>query len=336
MKLLGNLPYNIASQLLIKYLAYPTPFSLVILMLQKEMAERLCAVASTKNYGALTLQLQFHYEIKYLRKVPATVFIPPPEVDSAVVSVRPRDAKTIPACDFDLFARLVRSGFSQRRKQLRNLLSDYVADWSQAASALEFDVQARAENLRLDQWVQLTNYLRPVSIPDREKSDAERFSIVDEEDRVLGSAPRGEVHGNNLLHRAVHILIFSKKGHVYLQKRSRWKDRHPLVWDSSAAGHVDSGEDYDQAAQRELFEELGIQADLMPICKLPASEQTGYEFIQLYQGTYEGEFRLNRAEVELGEYFRVEIVTGWMAARPADFAPGFLECWRAFLKQRGS
>ncbi len=335
-KLLGNLPYNIASQLLLKYLAYPTPFSLVILMLQKEMAERLCAVPSTKNYGALTLQLQFHYHIKYLRKVPAAVFIPSPDVDSAIISIRPRDEASIPGCDFDLFVRLVRRGFSQRRKQLGKLLAEYISDWRQAASALHLDTQVRAENLSLPQWTELTNYVRPMAVPDRRKSDAERFPVVDEKDHFLRDAPRGEVHGNNLLHRAVHILIFSKNGQIYLQKRSRWKDRHPLVWDSSAAGHVDASEGYDEAAKRELREELGIEVELTRVCRLSATDHTGYEFIQLYRAIHEGEFHLNREEIEMGAYFPAEVVTGWIAARPRDFAPGFVECWWAFLKQSGS
>ena len=76
--------------------------------------------------------------------------------------------------------------------------------------------------------------------------------MVDKNDRIRGYASRSEVHGNNLRHRAVHILIFNQVGEVYLQQRSRWKDRHPLKWDSSAAGHVTAGENYDETARREL------------------------------------------------------------------------------------
>lgn len=329
-KLLGNLPYNIASQLVLKYLAYPTPFSLVILMLQKEMAERLCAVPSTKNYGALTLQIQFHYRTQYLKKVPASVFIPSPEVDSAIVSIQPRAAADTPVCDYNLFTRLVRCGFSQRRKQLGKLLADDIPNWPKAAEVLGLDRQVRAEAVSLDQWIRLTNHVRPILPPDRKKSDSEQFPVVDASDRVLRSAPREEVHGNNLLHRAVHILIFRKNGEVYLQRRSRWKDRHPLLWDSSAAGHVDAGEGYDEAAKRELNEELGIQVELEKLCKLPATEQTGLEFIWLYRGRHEAGFRLELSEIESGAFFPIEVVSGWLAARPHDFAPGFAECWKAY------
>ena len=110
-KLLGNLPYYIASELLVKFLNYPSPISLWLLMLQKEVAERLSAVPSTKNYGALTLQIQFHYRVEYLRKIPASVFVPQPDVDSAMVRISPRDLLELPACDYELFVQLVRLGF---------------------------------------------------------------------------------------------------------------------------------------------------------------------------------------------------------------------------------
>jgi 16S rRNA (adenine1518-N6/adenine1519-N6)-dimethyltransferase len=128
----------------------------------------------------------------------------------------------------------------------------------------------------------------------------------------------------------VHILIFNAAGELFLQKRSRLKDRHPNVWDSSAAGHVDAGEEYDDAAARELDEELGITATLERIIKLPASENTGHEFIWLYRGQHNGPFRLARREIDYGEFFPPAIVTAWLKARPNDFAPGFVECWREY------
>ena len=155
--------------------------------------------------------------------------------------------------------------------------------------------------------------------------------MVDAADRVVGQAKRGKVHGDNLLHRAVHILLFNHKNELFLQKRSRLKDRHPCLWDSSAAGHVDAGETYDEAAARELQEELGVTAPLNRVVKLPASERTGHEFIWLYEGRHEGPFELARSEIELGDFFPKELVTAWLKARPGDFAPGFAECWKALL-----
>jgi 16S rRNA (adenine1518-N6/adenine1519-N6)-dimethyltransferase len=335
-KLLGNLPYYISSQLLLKFIAYPSPISLSLLMLQKEMARRLSAAPSTGDYGALTLHVQLHYHVEYLRSVPAAVFSPRPEVDSALVRITPRTPEELPYCDYELFEKLVRLGFSQRRKQLRKLLADEIPSWDEVAGSLDLNPKARAEELSLRQWIALANWVSPPSVAEARPPEQERFSVVDSADRVVRVASRAEVHGNNLLHRAVHILIFDGKGGLYLQKRSRTKDRHPLLWDSSAAGHVDAGEEYDTCARRELREELGVQTPLKRVLKLPASEKTGYEFIWLYCGRYEGELRPNRCEIEGGGFFPATLVEGWIAARPEDFAPGFMECWKAWQAERSA
>jgi 16S rRNA (adenine1518-N6/adenine1519-N6)-dimethyltransferase len=246
------------------------------------------------------------------------------------VKITPRGATELPACHGELFTKLVRSGFAQRRKQLGKLLRDDVPDWTAAAELCGFDPRVRAEELSLTQWIALTNFADPESDAPAHGDASEQFAVVDAEDRVVGQAPRGEVHANNLLHRAVHILLFNTAGEVFLQKRSRKKDRHPCVWDSSAAGHVDAGEDYDETAARELEEELGITAELQRMVKLPASDRTGMEFIWLYRGRHEGPFRLARGEIELGAFFPPALVTKWLAARPDDFAPGFAECWKTF------
>ena len=334
-KLLGNLPYYIASELLLKFLFFPSPISLWLFTLQKEMAERLCAVPSTKNYGALTLQIQLRYRVEYLRTIPSRVFLPQPEVDSATVRVLQRDPTELPACDSDLFVQLVRQGFSQRRKQLGKLLREQIPDWERAVAALGLDRRVRAEALTLEQWIALTNYARPIAIPDPRKSANEWFPVVDAADGLLRNVRRGEVHGDNLRHRAVHILIFNGIGDLFLQKRARWKDRHPLLWDSSAAGHVNAGEAYDAAAARELKEEIGIEVPLEKVGKLPASEKTGQEFIWLYRGEHDGEFQLNRSEVDAGGFFPSDVVTDWIAARRNDFAPAFIECWNAYREKKG-
>lgn len=330
-KLIGNLPYYISSQLLLRFLQWPSPIYMALFMLQQEMATRLSARPGTKDYGALTLTVQLHYRVEYLRKIPATVFLPRPEVDSALVRLVPRSSTELPARDDKTFMEIVRRGFSQRRKQLGNLLGEYVSDWAATAGALGIDPRARAETLDLEQWIALTNLICPIRLPAPEKAAEEMFPVVDEEDRVIGSAPRPRVHGDNLRHRAVHILIFNSAGEVFLQKRSQWKDRHPLAWDSSAAGHVDAGEEYDRAAARELEEELGLTTPLERLARLPASPQTGQEFIQVYRGQWDGPIRFERAEIEAGESFPSGLVTAWIGARPGDFAPGFIECWKAYL-----
>jgi 16S rRNA (adenine1518-N6/adenine1519-N6)-dimethyltransferase len=335
-KLLGNFPYNISSALLLKFLAYPSPISLWLCMLQKEMARRLSASPSTRDYGSLTLHVQLRYRVQYLRTIPATVFFPRPEVDSALVRIVPREPLELPARDDELLTKLIRSGFSQRRKQLKKLLGLRVINWDHAASTLNFDPKARAEKLSLHQWIGLANYIAPPAHPDAVATGNERFPVVDKNDRILRSARRSEVHGNNLRHRAVHILIFDQAGDVYLQQRSRWKDRHPLQWDSSAAGHVTAGESYDETARRELREELGINVPLEKLLKLPASARTEQEFVRLYRGEIRGTPILDRREIETGAFFAPAIIDGWVAARPEDFAPGFIECWKAYREKKGA
>lgn len=332
-KLLGNLPYNISSPLLQRFLEYPSPISLWLFTLQKEVALRLSASPSTKDYGALTLLVQLHYCVEYLRTIPASVFLPKPDVDSALVRITPRDPLELPPRDNGLFATLVRSGFSQRRKQLQKLLRTYIPQWDRAAANLGFPPKARAEELSVIQWIGLTNLAAAPASPEVLPLQQERFPVVDEIDRILRYAYRSEVHGNNLRHRAVHILIFDEAGRVYLQKRSRWKDRHALQWDSSAGGHVSAGEGYDEAAERELGEELGIQAPLEKVTKLPASAHTGEEFIWLYRGEFRGDIRPNRHEIESGAFFCPDDLEGWIATRPGDFTPGFMECWKAYRQK---
>ena len=332
-KLIGNLPYNISSPLLSKFLELPNPMCLLLFTLQKEMAMRLSALPRTHDYGALTLRVQLHDRVNYLRSVPATVFFPRPDVDSAVVLLVPRNPLELPEHDDELLCKLIRLGFSQRRKQLRKLLREYVNDWDAIARRLNIHANARAEELSLLQWIALANYIAPAAHGEMHN---EQFPVVDKNDRIRGCASRSQVHGNNLCHRAVHILIFNQTGEVYLQQRSRSKDRHPLKWDSSAAGHVIAGERYDETARRELNEELRINVPLERISKISASSCTDHEFIWVYRGVVTGHPVPNKYEIETGAFFPPAVVDGWISARPEDFAPGFLECWKTYRRRMHS
>src|SRR6476659_6125316 len=335
-KLIGNLPYNISSPLLLKFLEYPSPISLCLFTLQKEMAMRFSASPCTHDYGALTLRVQLRQRVKYLRRVPPSVFFPRPDVDSAVVRLEPRDPIELPEHDDELLLKLIRIGFSQRRKQLRKLLREYARDWNTLASCLSIDPNARAEELSLLQWIALANCIAPPPSQEMCSTANERFSVVAVSDRICGYASRSEVHGNNLRHRAVHILIFNQLGDMYLQQRSRWKDRHPLKWDSSAAGHVTAGENYDETARRELKEELGIDVPLERIFRLTASSRTDHEFIWGYRGVISGDLAPNKCEIERGVFIAPSVIDGWTSARPDDFAPGFLESWKAYRRKMHS
>ena len=156
----------------------------------------------------------------------------------------------------------------------------------------------------------------------------ELLAVVDENDQPLEPMDRATIHRENLLHRAVHILLVNNRGELLLQKRSHRKDRFPRCWDSSAAGHVDADESYLDCATRELQEEIGAATTLAKLGRLPASEATGQEFIEIYAGIHDGPFHWNQHEIETGGFFRLEMVDHWIAARPQDFASGFMECYR--------
>ena len=157
----------------------------------------------------------------------------------------------------------------------------------------------------------------------------EIFDVVNERDEVIGRETRSEVHRLGLLHRAIHVLVFDSRGQVFLQKRSLKKDRQPGLWDSSASGHLDSGEDYDAAAVREVREEIGLRLNATPprLFKLAASAQTDHEHLWVYRCEAEGPFTLAPDEIERSGWFGPEEVTCWMAQRPQDFATAFLLIW---------
>jgi isopentenyldiphosphate isomerase len=157
----------------------------------------------------------------------------------------------------------------------------------------------------------------------------EIFDVVNDRDEVIGRQTRNEVHRLGLMHRAVHVLVFNATGQVFLQKRSMMKDRQPGVWDSSASGHVDAGEDYDACAVRELGEELGLHVPAAPqrLFKLVACAETDQEHVWVYRCAAEGPFRLNTEEIDRGGWFAPPEVTRWMAQRPGDFATALPIIW---------
>ncbi|MFA7344739.1 MAG: 16S rRNA (adenine(1518)-N(6)/adenine(1519)-N(6))-dimethyltransferase RsmA [Terrimicrobiaceae bacterium] len=322
-KIVGNLPYYVSTPLIAKFTSALSPASRLVLTLQLELARRLNAVPKTKDYGAMTVCVNRRWKASHLRKLPASVFFPAPKVDSAVIALDRRPADRVRPLDDALFDSLVRRGFSERRKQLRNLVPELKPGWAETVSALGVPETVRAEELSLDQWETLAGIARPSEA----QSGGEIFDVVDESDRVLRAEPRDVVHVNNLLHRAAHMLIFNRRGEILLQKRSIWKDRNPGRWDSSAAGHLDSGENYLEAARRELREELGVDAPaLEPVGKLTPCERTGWEFIEVFRGVHDGPFAPAPLEVETVAFFNKEDVLAWAARSPRDFSPVFLLC----------
>lgn len=331
-KLLGNLPYSAGGAILRNFLKGPSPFKRAVLMLQKEMVDRILARPRCKDYGVLTLRMQCEWQGEPVKIVPPSCFIPRPLIDSTVMTLEPRQAE-LPVHDRRLFDELVRRGFAQRRKQLRkNLPTDI--DWGILSKNLDLLPTARAEELSLNDWVALTREVDPYFKKEEGQGDDEMLAVVDENDTVIGSERRDVIHRDGIRHRAVHIFALNPKGEIFLQKRSRLKDNCPGLWDSSAAGHVDAGEEYDECAARELEEELGlVDHEVREVGKLGAHANTGWEHVRLYATLTKEKVRFPCVEIEYGGWFTMPQIDEWAGAVPNDFAPGFLACWKVWKEE---
>jgi 16S rRNA (adenine1518-N6/adenine1519-N6)-dimethyltransferase len=162
-KVIANIPYNITGPIIEKLLGTianpnPKPYELIVLLVQKEVAQRLVAKPGSKACGALTVRVQYLAECELISIVPARAFYPPPKVDSAVVRLVPRQIEPF-AEDTRTLETLVKLGFSAKRKMLRNNLQSLVErDYlTQLLEKLEINPQARAEDLSVSQWVALAN-----------------------------------------------------------------------------------------------------------------------------------------------------------------------------------
>ena len=155
------------------------------------------------------------------------------------------------------------------------------------------------------------------------------FDVVNERDEVIDRLPRKEVHARSLFHRAVHVWIFNSRGQLLIQKRSPAKDLHPNVWDCSTSGHVDSGESYATAVDREIGEEIGLvpAPELKELGKTQPVAVTGHEFIVVYRGESEGPFQPCPKEISEVKWVDTEMLTLWMEKEPGDFSPAFRAIW---------
>jgi 16S rRNA (adenine1518-N6/adenine1519-N6)-dimethyltransferase len=154
LRIVGNLPYNISSPILFHLLDYVDHVVDQHFMLQKEVVDRMVASPATSDYGRLSVMLQWRYAMENVLSVPPHAFDPPPKVDSAVVRMVPLDAP--PEVDEALLSELVQVAFSQRRKILRHTLGRWL---EQKGFTGVFDVQRRAEEVPVDEYVALVQSL---------------------------------------------------------------------------------------------------------------------------------------------------------------------------------
>lgn len=149
---IGNFPYNISSQILFKTLEMRNQIPEFSGMFQKEVALRICSKEGNKVYGILSVLTQAFYDAEYLFTVPPTVFNPPPKIDSGVLLLKRKENFTL-SCDEKLFFRVVKAGFQQRRKTLRNSLKVFNLSDNLKANTI---FGQRPEQLSVDQFIELT------------------------------------------------------------------------------------------------------------------------------------------------------------------------------------
>jgi len=155
-RLIGNLPYNISTPLIFLLLDESDVISDMTFMLQKEVADRMTAEAGSKQYGRLSVMLQYQCDTEFLFDVPPESFDPPPKVMSSIIHLTPK-AQPLHLKDKQLFDKLVKQAFSQRRKTLHNVLKDLVND--KELEAVGLSPKVRSDTITMEEYVKLANYL---------------------------------------------------------------------------------------------------------------------------------------------------------------------------------
>ena len=159
LSIIGNFPYNISTQILFKVLEYRNQVPEVVGMFQKEVAERIASPPGNKTYGILSVLLQAYYKIEYLFTVNPQVFSPPPHVKSGVIRLTRNNVQRLD-CDEELFFKVVKAGFNQRRKTLRNALSGLGVKSLELGENTVLD--KRAEQLSVNDFVGLTKIVSAI------------------------------------------------------------------------------------------------------------------------------------------------------------------------------
>ncbi len=159
---------------------------------------------------------------------------------------------------------------------------------------------------------------------------SEIFDIVDENDTVIGQAPRSRCHGDpSLVHRVAHAMVFNSAGQLLLQKRSAGKDIQPGKWDTSVGGHLDPGEDYRQAALREMREELGIEnVPLTFLYKSQIRNEIESENVATFMTVFDEELFFDPHEIDAVRFWTAEEIDSQLGR--GGFTPNFEQEWRMY------
>ena len=155
----ANLPYYITTPIIMKIISDKIPVDKIVVMVQKEVGDRFKAVPGSKDYSSLSIYLNYYFDVSKLMDISRNIFIPKPNVDSIIVEFKKKDC-SFTVKDEDLFFKLVRDSFKQKRKTLRNNLKGYDLDVIESVlSKYGYDLSVRAENLSIDIFVDISNNL---------------------------------------------------------------------------------------------------------------------------------------------------------------------------------
>ncbi|HEY5576050.1 MAG TPA: 16S rRNA (adenine(1518)-N(6)/adenine(1519)-N(6))-dimethyltransferase RsmA [Clostridiaceae bacterium] len=162
-KVVANLPYYVTTPIISRLLKGNYSFSSITIMIQKEVAERIAAKPSTKDYGALTLLVQYHSTVEIVRKVSPDAFIPQPKVESMVIKLNKLPGPRVDVADVDLFFKVIRESFNMRRKTLSNSLKNMKIDKEKLQKAFEeagIDPIRRGETLSIEEFAKLSDCIK--------------------------------------------------------------------------------------------------------------------------------------------------------------------------------
>lgn len=159
----------------------------------------------------------------------------------------------------------------------------------------------------------------------------ERVDIIDDQGRTIGVATRREMRERRLPHRCVYILVFDREGRLFVHLRTATKDVYPSHWDVAVGGVLTAGETFDQGAERELLEELGIEAPLVALFPFDYADERTAVRAMAYRAVHDGPFRLQPEEVVAGTFLAFDEVEEAVRTRP--FCPDGLKVLAEFRRR---
>jgi isopentenyldiphosphate isomerase len=166
--------------------------------------------------------------------------------------------------------------------------------------------------------------------------------FVDENDNIIGAGTKQEAWTKGIRHRIARVFLFNAKGELLIQKRAHTLSSLPDRWDHSASGHVDEGETYAEAAQREMEEEVGVRGvNLEEVGKIKTEDvdepdRIKNRFSMIYRGTYDGPVNFDPEAVSETRWIDPEELLKWMKERPDDFTEGFMLTFKELRRKEGS